>query len=278
MTITRVAALQMVSGNCLQENLIVAERLIGEAAKEGAKLLVLPETFAQFGTRLQKPLGHEEAFGDSVVRPFVTQQAKRHGVWIVAGSIPLSPMLNSERVLAACYVVDDQGNECARFDKLHLFDVDVGDQQGSYRESDTFIAGEQVVVVPTPFGRLGLAICYDIRFPELFRAMFELGVDIVAVPAAFTLLTGRAHWLALLRARAIENQCYIIGANQGGQHSPSRTTSGESVIIDGWGTVLAQADSGESCVIADVDLKKLQRQRLAMPIKQHQRFSVIKKE
>jgi deaminated glutathione amidase len=272
----RVAAIQMVSGSDLHDNLSSAQRLIAQAAEQGANLIVLPETFAQFGSRLQVPLGQQEAFGDGDVRKFISQQAKVHRVWIVAGTIPLALGVNDDRVVSACFVVNDQGEECARFDKMHLFDVDVADRQGSYRESDTFTAGEHVVVLPTPFGRLGLAVCYDLRFPELFRAMFAEGVDIIAVPAAFTLLTGNAHWQALLRARAIENQCYIVGANQGGKHSKSRITSGGSAIIDGWGNVLAELDSGEGCVVADIDLEQLNAQRQAMPIKQHQRFSVVK--
>lgn len=276
MTVSRVAALQMVSGKNVQENLDVAGRLIAQAADDGAKLLVLPETFAQFSTGQQKALGQQEAFGERLVRTFVAEQAKQFGVWIVAGTLPLAMQADDDRVLSSCFVINDQGEECARYDKMHLFDVDVADKQGSYRESDTFIAGNKVVVVSTPFGRLGLAVCYDIRFPELFRAMFALEVDIIAVPSAFTLLTGKAHWLALLRARAIENQCFIIGANQGGVHSSSRTTSGGSVIIDGWGKVLAEVDSGESCVVADIDTDTLQDLRQSMPIKRHQRFTVAK--
>lgn len=273
----RVAALQMVSGKQLDDNLASAQRLIAQAARENAKLVVLPENFAMFSTASQQHLGQQEAFGERIVRQFVSTQARKHGIWIVAGTIPLAPSASSERVWAASFVVNDQGEECGRFDKIHLFDVDVADQQGSYRESDTFIPGDHPLVVSTPFGRLGVAVCYDIRFPELFRAMFDSGVDIIAVPAAFTLVTGKAHWLALLRARAIENQCFIIGANQGGVHSASRTTSGESVIIDAWGTIMQQAQSGEACVVAEIDVGSLQRQRQAMPIKQHMRFTITPK-
>ncbi len=276
MILPKVAALQMVSGNNLDDNLLVAERLIAEAAKGGAELLVLPETFAVFNSRAQQALGQQEVSPDAVVRPFIAEQAKRWEVWIVAGTIPLA-QADNERVLSSCFVINAKGEQCARYDKMHLFDVDVADQQSSYRESDTFAAGDTVVVIDTPFGRLGLAVCYDIRFPELFRAMFAQGVDLIAVPAAFTLLTGNTHWLPLLRARAIENQCYIIGANQGGVHSKSRSTSGGSVIIDGWGNVLSEAQMGECCIVADIDLQALQQQRSAMPISQHQRFEVIRK-
>ncbi len=272
MSKSRVAAIQMVSSNKLDENLAEAERLIEQAATDGAQLVVLPETFALFQARAQQSLGQQEASAQAVIRPFIAKLAKRLGIWIVAGTIPVA-VEESEQVLSSCYVVDDQGKEQACYNKIHLFDVDVADSQGSYRESDTFLAGNDVVVITTPFGRLGLAVCYDIRFPEFFRAMFEQGVDVIAVPAAFTLLTGKAHWLPLLQARAIENQCYIIGANQGGEHTPSRSTSGDSVIIDGWGRVLASKESGAGIAVADMDLAELEKLRIAMPIKSHQRFN-----
>lgn len=281
MSLTKVAALQMVSTNILEDNLKVAATLIAEAGAAGAQLVVLPETFAMFSTKQQLPLGRQEASAGAIVRPFIAEQAKKNKLWIVAGSIPVaadqSEIAVQDRVLSACFVVNDCGEECGRYDKIHLFDAQVEDQQGSYRESDTFAAGNEVVIVDTPVGRLGLAICYDIRFPELFRIMFERGVDLIAIPAAFTLLTGKAHWLPLLRARAIENQCYIVGANQGGEHSKSRSTSGGSVIIDGWGKVLAEAGMGERCIVAEVDLAALNKQRKAMPVASHQRFTTFVK-
>lgn len=273
MTLPLIAAIQMVSGHDLDANLAAAEQLMVDAARGGAKLLVLPETFALFSGRDQQPLGEQEATDQARVRPFIRQLAQRLGVWIVAGTVPV--LMDGESKVRSCsFIVNAQGEEVARYDKLHLFDASVADQQGSYRESDTFNAGQQVVVVDSPFGRLGVAVCYDIRFPEFFRAMFAQRVDIVAVPAAFTLLTGKAHWLPLLRARAIENQCYIVGANQGGEHSASRSTSGGSVIIDGWGTVLAELDMGAGVAVAEMDLTRLQQQRVAMPVAEHQRFTV----
>ena len=273
----RVSAIQMVSSNDLQSNLAEAERLVAAAALDGAQLVVLPETFAMFSTRAQKPLGMQEASAGAVIRPFISALAKRLGIWIVAGTIPVA-VEDSEQVLSSCFVFDDQGKEQGCYNKIHLFDVDVADSQGSYRESDTFLAGNDVVVVDTPFGRLGLAICYDIRFPEFFRAIFAQGVDLIAIPAAFTLLTGKAHWLPLLQARAIENQCYIIGANQGGDHTPSRSTSGDSVIIDSWGKVLASKEKGAGYASAEVDLDELAKHRKSMSIQQHQRFTVSPKK
>ena len=277
MTLPRVAALQMISTNSLEDNLEQAAQLIRQASRQGARLVVLPETFAMFSAGKQQALGVEESFGKARVQAFLSQQAIANKLWIVGGTIPMATAKDSQSVRAACLVYNDKGEQCARYDKIHLFDVDVADAQGSYRESDTFEAGNEVIVVDSPVGRLGLAVCYDLRFPELFRVMFEQGVDVIALPSAFTLATGEAHWLPLLRARAIENQCYIVGANQGGEHSASRKTSGGSAIIDGWGQVLAEAGRGESCLVTRVDLLELAAQRKAMPIRQHQRFGVVKR-
>lgn len=272
----RVAAIQMVSGNDLATNLERAGVLIERAAGAGAELAVLPETFALFSARMQRELGESELDGRQQVRGFLRDQARQHGLWLVGGTLPIADA-NSQKAFASMLVIDAQGNEAARYDKMHMFDVDVGDAQGSYRESDTFTPGDAVTTVDTPLGKLGLAVCYDIRFPELFRAMVDQGAEIIAVPAAFTLLTGEAHWLPLLKARAIETQCYIIGANQGGQHSRSRSTSGGSVIIDPWGVVLAEAARGEACVVADIDREKLQKIRRNMPVADHRRFDVTRR-
>lgn len=274
MTIHRIAALQMVSGNELADNLASAEQLIAQAAAAGAELVVLPETFSLFSARMQRQLGESELHGEQRVRSFLREQARLHKIWLVGGTLPVADA-HSDKVFSAVYVIDDQGCEVARYDKMHLFDVDVGDAQGSYRESDTFVAGDQVVTVQTPVGLLGLAVCYDIRFPEMFRCMLSQGVDVIAVPAAFTLKTGEAHWLALLRARAIETQCYVIGANQGGQHSKSRATSGGSVIVDPWGAVLAEAPRGACCIVADMDSDRLRDIRRNMPVRDHLRFDTI---
>ncbi len=275
MTNTAVAAIQMISGKDLQANLLAAESLVMQAAEAGARLIVLPETFAMFSTRQQQSIGDKENSEQAVIRPFLQQLASRLGVWLVAGTIPLA-VDGSDRVLSSSFIIDDKGKEVARYDKIHMFDVDVADNHGSYRESATFLPGDHITVVDTPFGRLGVVVCYDIRFPELFRLMTQQGLDIVAVPAAFTLHTGEAHWLPLLRARAIENQCYIVGANQGGKHNEKRATSGGSVIIDGWGNVLAEAGRGEGVVMADIDLDVLEKLRRNMPVHQHQRFRIIK--
>ena len=266
-----VAVIQMVSSNDLEANLQSAAKLLAKAAEQGAGLAVLPETFALFSARQQAELGQQEAFGQQYVRSFLSEQAKESGLWIVGGTIPLAVEKQETRVLASSFIVDDKGVEQGRYDKMHLFDVDVADKQGSYRESDTFLPGDNAVVVDTPVGRLGVAVCYDLRFPELFSVLRQQGAELIAVPAAFTKLTGRAHWLPLLRARAIENQCFVLGANQGGVHSPSRETSGGSAIIDGWGKVLIEAGTGEACLVTELDLDELHQQRQSMPVLQHRR-------
>ena len=277
MSCHRVAAIQMVSGYQLQANLDVVARLVAAAAADGAKLLVLPETFALFGAK-QQELGIAEASPKASVRYFIRQLASQHRIWIVAGTIPVASCDHDNKPHASCFLFDDQGVEVSCYRKMHLFDVDIKDKQGSYRESDTYAAGDQVVVAETPFGKVGFAVCYDIRFPELFRAMLVEQVDIVVVPAAFTQVTGDAHWQALLRARAIETQCYIIGANQGGFHSDKRSTSGGSVIINGWGEVIAEMDLGEGYVLADIDTAALQKIRSDIPVSRHLRFETTLKK
>jgi nitrilase len=273
-----VAAVQMVSTAEPASNLAAAARLIEQAARAGAKLVVLPEAFALFISSEQKQLGAQEAGAQPLVHRFLASQAALHRVWLVGGTVPfLEP--GESRPRAACRVFDDTGAEVGRYDKLHLFDVDVADGQGSYRESDTFArgadaAGKGVAVIDTPFGRLGIAVCYDLRFAELFIEMRARGAQIIVVPSAFTRRTGLAHWLPLLRARAIETQCCVIGANQGGIHSEKRQTSGGSAIIDSWGEVLGEAGFGEACVIAEIDLAKQEKERAAMPVMGHRRFKI----
>ena len=273
-----VAAVQLVSGADIAANLAACRRQLEAAAGAGARLVVLPENFAVFGGDT-RGCGQRELDAHGPVRAWLAEQASGLGLWIVAGTLPTVTLpgggtLQDGRVRAACFVYDDQGREVVRYDKIHLFDVDVADSHGNYRESDTFAPGDQVVVVPTPFGRLGLAVCYDIRFPELFRCLFQRGVDLIAVPAAFTRVTGDAHWQALLRARAIENQVYVIGANQGGTHGGRRETSGGSCIFDPWGDRLANVVLGEGIALAHCDPARQAEVRARMPVAAHQRFFV----
>ncbi|MDY0006797.1 MAG: carbon-nitrogen hydrolase family protein [Spongiibacteraceae bacterium] len=275
-----MAAQQMVSGADLDANLDSAARLLRRAARDGAELAVLPEMFALFGVppATQTALGRAERDPEGRVRRFLHDQARALGLWLVGGTLPIAAPQAAGRSHAACLVVDPAGQLRGRYDKLHLFDVEVADGQGQYRESDTFAAGDLPAAGPatvnTPLGRLGLAVCYDIRFPELFGALARRGADLYAVPAAFTRVTGNAHWLPLLRARAIETQSLVIGANQGGIHSTTRQTSGGSVIIDAWGRVLAEAGYGETCLVATVDMGEQRQIRRRMPVAAHRRESL----
>jgi predicted amidohydrolase len=236
------------------ENLRLADRLLGEAAGDGCMLAVLPENFAIMGERRKDKANVAEEPGEGPIQAFLSDASSRHGLWIVAGSMPLvSPEIEANRVYGACPVYDASGQVQAIYRKIHLFDVDLVDKQESYRESRSMYPGEEVVTVDTPCGRIGLTICYDLRFPELYRQLVDAGATIFTVPAAFTATTGEAHWHTLLRARAIENLAYVIAPGQYGMHPDGRATYGHSIIIDPWGTVLAEAAEGDCHVAADID-------------------------
>lgn len=268
---TRIAAIQMASGPRLDANLAEAERLLREAAALGAGLAVLPEYFAQFGLPEEERVAAAEAPGQGAVQDFLAQVARENGLWIVGGSMPMRTA--GERVRGSCLLLDAAGETVARFDKMHLFDVHIPEKDEHYEESAWTEPGDEVVVADTPFGRLGLAVCYDLRFPELFRRMSAAGVDIIALPAAFTAATGRAHWEILLRARAIENLAYVAAAAQGGFHANGRETFGESMIVDPWGGIAAhRAESGSGVIVADVDLERQQRLRRTFPVLEHRRL------
>lgn len=247
-----MAAIQMVSGHSIAGNLAEAAELLDKAADQGAQLAVLPENFALMGRRETDKLAVREIEGAGQIQDFLAEQAMRHKLWLVGGTISLQ-VENSHRVRAACLLFDDQGRQVARYDKVHLFDVQVVGSRECYAESATIEPGNQYVVVDTPFGRLGLAVCYDVRFPEQFRAMADEGMEIMALPAAFTATTGAAHWEVLLRARAIENQCYVIAAAQGGRHSNGRETFGDSLLIDPWGLILDRLAWGPGVALAKLD-------------------------
>ncbi|WP_420194268.1 carbon-nitrogen hydrolase family protein [Marinobacter sp. GH_1] len=273
---TQVAAIQMVSSHNLAGNLAEAEALLRDAAAQGAKVAVLPENFAVLATAQMRECGRQESGGESVIRRFLSEQAERLGLWIVGGSMPLATRPDGsdvpDRVRASCIVYNDQGEEVARYDKIHLFDAMVEDSHGQYRESDTFEPGDQVVTVDTPAGRLGMAVCYDLRFPELFRALREQGAEWVCLPSAFTWQTGDAHWHPLIRARAIENQVWVVAPGQGGQNSERRKTYGHSLICDPWGRVVTELDEGPGLVVADLDMEKLNQVRARMPVWEHRRL------
>ncbi len=260
----------MASGPGVESNLREAERLIGEAAAAGAKLVALPENFALMGYRETDKLKAAEDDSGGPVQDFLAGAAANYGIVLVGGTVPLRGG-DAGKVRAACPVYGPDGTRLGRYDKMHLFDVEVNPGE-AYRESDTLEAGSGPLVVDTPVGRLGVAVCYDLRFPELFREMLLQGVELLAVPSAFTAVTGEAHWEVLVRARAVENLCYVIAPNQGGYHVNGRETFGGTMIVDPWGSVLARRDRGAGVVVAEVDIERQRGIRERFPVLTHRRL------
>jgi nitrilase len=232
---------------------------------------VLPENFAFMAADESARSGIAEPDGSGPIQEFLAKAARECGLWIVGGTIPLASDERA-RPFAACCVWDDQGRRAGRYDKIHLFDVRVPDSSEAYRESKRTMAGSRQLVIETPFGNLGIAVCYDLRFPELFRSMLDHEVNIIAVPAAFTQRTGQAHWHTLLKARAIENLCYVVAAAQTGEHPGGRLTYGHSLVIGPWGEVLAEAAEGPGIVTATMDVDYLRRLRVQFPALSHRRL------
>ncbi|HGL4261182.1 carbon-nitrogen hydrolase family protein [Burkholderia dolosa] len=260
----RVAALQMVSTPDVARNLADARRLIAEAAGEGAQLVLLPEYFCFMGHRDTDKLALAEPYQDGPIQRFLADAARRHGVWVIGGTLPLKAP-EPDRVLNTTLVFDPSGNEAARYDKIHLFNFEKGDE--SFDEARTIRAGDTVVAFDAPFGRVGLSVCYDLRFPELYRRMGDCAL--IVVPSAFTYTTGRAHWETLLRARAVENQCYVLAAAQGGKHENGRRTWGHSMLIDPWGEIVAVRDVGASVVLGAIDSQRIADVRQSLPAWRH---------
>lgn len=254
----KIAAIQMTSTELVSDNLKNAAVLIQEAAKKGAQLIILPEMFPLVGSAEAK-IKISEPFGNGPIQNFLAEQAKKNHTWIIGGTIPIKEK-NEAKAKAASLVFNAQGNFVARYDKIHLFDVIISDTE-SYQESENLAPGNELAIVETPLGKVGLAVCYDIRFPEMFRKLFHSGAEILAIPAAFTMKTGKAHWEVLMRSRAIENFCFVIGACQTGTHPSGRKTYGHSLIIDPWGEVLQKLDTEVGVITADIDLQKLRQIR-----------------
>lgn len=271
---TRAAAIQMNSGPDVSANLALADRLLGDAAADGCMLAVLPENFALMPTRGRDKAKHAEFPGDGPIQRFLADAAKRHGLWIVGGSIPLSSP-DEGRVFGACVVVDDVGHASVIYRKIHLFDVDLPGRDESYRESDSMYPGDETAVVDTPIGIVGLSICYDVRFPELFRALVDQGATIFTIPAAFTVVTGTAHWHTLLRARAIENLAWVIAPGQFGTHADGRTTFGHSLICDPWGRIVAEQADGNAVVMAEIDPESPRKLRQEFPVLANRRHDEL---
>ena len=260
----KVAAVQMVSGPEVQANLAVAGALIAQAADEGAHLVALPEYFCILGLRDRDKVDVREADGHGPIQDFLAESAARNKVWLVGGSAPLE-CADPDKVKNSCLVFDAAGRRVARYDKIHLFGFDSGTER--FQESRSIEPGSEVVTVDAPFARLGLSICYDLRFPEMYRKMGV--VDLILVPSSFTATTGRAHWELLLRARAVENQAYVLAPAQGGHHQNGRDTYGHSMVIDPWGKVLADLASGPGVVAAEIDHAEIVRVRQSLPALTH---------
>ena len=256
----RIAAIQMVSGPEVAANLEAAQRLIAAAAAAGAKLAALPENFYLIGRHEADKVAVREPDGHGPVQAFLANAARTNGIWLVGGTAPISTD-DEKRIRGACLVYDDTGTRVARYDKMHLFRFEGGGSE-SYDESRTLQAGSRALAIDSPFGRLALSVCYDVRFPELYRGLGPF--DVMFVPSAFTVPTGAAHWETLLRARAIENKAYVVAPAQGGTHASGRRTWGHTMIVDPWGEILAQRDEGEGVVLAEIDFERLRdiRRRL----------------
>ena len=269
-----LAVIQMASQADIQANLANARRLLERAAEAGAQLAVLPENFAAMGRADLPAVGRAEAEGAGPILPWLKQAAIDLRLWIVAGTLPLPADGQPRSKIRACsLLVDDQGQQVARYDKLHLFDAQVSDSRGRYRESDDYAAGDRLVVVDTPVGRLGMSVCYDLRFAELYTALRLAGAELISVPSAFTTVTGQAHWEMLLRARAIETQCYMLAAAQGGEHPGGRLTHGHSSIVDYWGRVISEQAVGEATLVVGRDTAEQVATRQRMPVVDHRRFT-----
>jgi predicted amidohydrolase len=273
MKTVKVAAIQMNSGEDVPANLTRARRALRSAAADGVTLAVLPENFARMGRREADRIAMTEEDGAGPLQDFLAAEALRNRMWIVGGTIPLRSE-DPKRPYAASLVFDDQGRQVGRYDKVHLFDVRVPESEEAYRESRSTMPGVKPLLIETPWGVLGVAVCYDLRFPELFRWMSHEGMDLLAVPSAFTFRTGSAHWEPLLRARAIENLCYLVAAAQAGTHPGGRQTYGHSMVVDPWGAILAQASAARPAVVsATVDTARLKRLRQQFPVLEHRRFA-----
>jgi len=259
----------MISTADVDQNLESASELITQAVNQGANFLLLPENFPLMGHEEHDKVAILEPFGQGPIQDFLSEQSQKHGVWLMGGTIPLQASV-VDKIRSACLLYDPEGRCAFRYDKIHLFDVTVDEgSEESYQESNTLEAGNEIVVAETPLGNIGMSVCYDLRFPELYRAMLEYDVNIITVPSAFTATTGKVHWESLLRARAIENLCYVIASNQGGQHINDRETWGHSMIIDPWGEIIDCIEKGPGFAIADIDLEKQKTLRRNFPCLGH---------
>ncbi len=273
----RLGIVQMVSSTEVDTNLERVEPLVEEVVAAGADVVFLPENWAAFATTRAREIGERESGEGAPVRSTLARLAAHHGVWIAAGTLPMATApdgtpVAQPRARAASLVFDAKGREVARYDKIHMFDVDVEDAKRRYRESERFEPGAEIVSLDSPAGSMGLTVCYDLRFPEVYRELALRGVDVIAAPSAFTEVTGAAHFELLLRARAVETQAYLVAACQGGEHDSGRRTYGHSLIVDPWGDVLLDLGRGEATGVVEMDAERLAEVRANMPIARQRRL------
>ena len=265
----RVATIQMVSTDNLESNLTQAADLVREAAGQGARFALLPEYFPIMSDDETAKISIGEVQGQGPIQDFLAGQAAANRIWLMAGTFSLQSE-HADRVYNTCLLFSPDGLCTHRYDKVHLFDVQVGDEEKEvYNESDTIVPGSNIVVAKTPLGNIGMTVCYDLRFPELYRELSRQQAEIITVPSAFTYATGKRHWELFLRARAVENLCYVIASNQGGQNTEIRRTWGHSMIIDPWGDVLCSLEEGPGVACADIDLARIHELRQSFPALKH---------
>lgn len=269
---SKLAAIQMSSGSNIQANLDEATKLIEQAASQGAELIVLPENFSQMPMNDNDRVSNAENINDGRVQNFLSVQAEKFNTWIVGGTIPITSD-EEGKAYSSSLLYNNLGEQVARYDKIHMFDVLIEANNETYNESATTVAGDKAIVVETPFGKLGLSVCYDLRFPELYRTMVDQGMEICAIPSAFTAFTGQSHWEPLVRARAIENQCYVIASAQGGYHVNNRQTYGHSMIVNPWGNILGSVGTGPGVVITELDRSVLETTRSKFQVLNHRKLN-----
>ncbi len=271
----KIAAIQMCSSHILEDNLLIVSKYIQKASQQGAEVVVLPEMFPIIGKNAVEKIQIAENYGTGKIQDFLAKQARSNNIWIIGGTIPITSE-DQGKIRAACLVYNNNGDQVVRYDKIHLFDVNLSATE-SYKESATVTSGNEVVVFDSPVGKIGLAVCYDIRFPEMFRLMMEKGAEVFCVPSAFTYTTGKKHWEILAKSRAVENICYFVGACQGGTHTNGRQTYGNSLIVDPDGIIMSRLGCEDSGVIINsIDLELLCELRTQIPIAEHLRFRVLK--
>ena len=267
----KISCVQIASGPNIEANLLEISKYILKAKKLGADLIVLPENFSMMAKNDSMYLDIKEVLGSGRIQDYVSNEAKKNNIWIVAGTIPIKSQ-KKNKVFSTCIVFDNKGTAVSSYNKVHLFDVNIIETNEKYKESDIFLNGNSITVIKTPFCKIGLAICYDLRFPELFRKLSNENVDVICMPAAFTSVTGKAHWEHLIKARAIENLVYFAASAQGGYHVSGRETYGDSIIVNPWGETLDLIKNKSGIIISSIDLKALSKLRKNFPCLNHKKF------